>query len=142
VVAGGRVTLEVGAESEAARRALGAVAWSVLETLALTGQDLDGRWVATTNARDLASRLGVGKDRAAAALAALRRAGLVAPRASRDATTARFTASSYEITLPVSQDDDTSREPIANQHSSDIRPRRPRPRRRDDGTLDLFTSIS
>jgi hypothetical protein len=101
------VTLEVGADSDQARRELGGVTWSVLEVLALMGTDVDGRWVAATNARDLAARLGIGKNRAAASLSALRQAGLVVTHATRDAATARFAPSRYEVQVPVSRCDDT-----------------------------------
>jgi hypothetical protein len=97
IVPGDTVSLEICGASVAARRELGPVAWSVLEVLALAGCDEDGTWVATTNARDLAGRLGIGKDRAAAALSVLRRAGLVAAHTSRDAATSRFAASRYEM---------------------------------------------
>ncbi len=137
-----RVVLEVGVESDLARRELGPVAWSVLETLALAGEDCDGGWVTTTNARDLAGRLGIGKDRAASALSVLRRAGLVAPRLSRDAATSRFAASSYEVLVPVSRDGDTPPQPVAPSPSSETRARRRREVRRDDDTLDLFSSAS
>jgi hypothetical protein len=135
-----RVRLEIGAESTTARLELGAVAWSALELLALTSHNLDGRRVAATNARDLAVRLGTGKDRAAAALRVLRTAGLVMPQAGRDATTSRFAASSYEVRLPVARIDDT----IA---SEEVLPSReaPRPRTRTRAattpeTLDLFST--
>jgi hypothetical protein len=134
------VGLEIGAESTVARRDLGAVAWSVLETLALTTEDVDGQRVATTNARDLALRLNIGKDRAAAALRALRAAGLVAVHLSRDATTSRFAASSYEVRLPVVRTDDTL---AADELAPRLEPPRTRTRARDGSTpetLDLFSS--
>jgi hypothetical protein len=140
VVDGDRVALEVDRESGAARRDLGVVAWSVLETLALAGEDAAGAWVATTNARDLGRRLGIGKDRAASALAALRDAGLVAQQTGRDATTARFAASSYEITLPIARNTDRSQHPSARSAAAEA-PKRSQPRH-DDATLDLFSSPS
>ena len=106
----GHVSLRLSAECADARRELGAVAWAALETLALDG-DLDGagRWVATSNARDLGQRLGIGKDRAAAALAELRLAGLVVAHAGRDARSAWFAPSRYEVRVPVSGSDDKAR---------------------------------
>ena len=133
--------LEVYANAEVARRELGAVAWSVLEVLALTSQAVDGRWVATTNARDIATRLGIGKNAAATALSSLRSAGLVVAHASRDATTARFAASSYEVRLPFARLEDT-RDPAREP------PRPPTPRRQTRArvtspseSLDLFSSV-
>jgi hypothetical protein len=139
------VRLEIGPDSAVARRELGVVAWSVLEVLALVGEDRDGRWVATTNARDLASRLGIGKDRVAAALATLRHAGLVVAHTNRDAKSARFAASCYEVRLPVSRvariDDAREVAPVPARPDA----ARTRPRKRaapPTGTLDLFSSAS
>ena len=141
VVRGDAAHLEVHASAEVARRELGAVTWSVLEVLALAGQVVDGRWVATTNARDIATRLGIGKNAAAAALSSLRSAGLVVAHASRDATTARFAAGSYEVRVPVSRLENT-REPVGET------PRSPAPRTRTRARdaspsepLDLFSSV-
>lgn len=134
-----RVTLEIGAESTTARRELGAVAWSILEHLALTSNDADGRRVATTNARDLASRLGIGKDRAAAALRVLRGAGPVVPHAGRDATTSRFAASCYEVRLPVAHIDDNPDRDEGPPQRQALRPRT-RTRAASAGTLELFSA--
>ena len=135
-----RVTLEIGPESTGARREVAAVAWSVLELLALTSDDVDGRRVATTNARDLATRLGIGKDRAAAALRALRAAGLVVPHSGRDATTSRFAASCYEVRLSVAHVDD---DPARNEALPERETPHPRARTRaaaTSETLDLFSA--
>jgi hypothetical protein len=118
------------------------VAWSVLEVLALTGEDVGGRWVARTNARDLGSRLGIGKDRVAAALHTLRSAGLVVAHTNRDARSARFAASCYDVRLPVSRVDD-ARESTRVTARPD--PPRTRPRARAASpteTLDLLSSAS
>jgi hypothetical protein len=140
VVDGETVRLEIATDSALGRRELGVVAWSVLEILALIGEDRDGQWVATTNARDLASRLGIGKDRVAAALATLRSAGLVVAHTNREARSARFAASCYEVRLPVSRVDDTRK--IAPTAARPDAPRtRPRVRAASStGTLDLFSS--
>ena len=140
VVDGGSVELAVDAASVDARRDLGVVAWSVLELVALAGADEGGVWVATTNARDLAGRLGVGKDRVAAALGVLRAAGLVVAHAGRDASTSRFAASRYEVRLPLA--------PTRKPGGSNVAPRPPNPpaprtSRRDTPpteALDLFSS--
>ena len=109
VVHGNRtVELRVHAGSADMRRELGVAAWSVLEVLALGGAvDGSGRWMTYSNARDLADSLGIGKDRAAAALADLRRAGLIAAHIERDQRSARFARSRYEVRIPVSHDTDT-----------------------------------
>ena len=105
----GTVELRVDAGSAEARRELGVAAWSVLELLALGGAvDDAGRWMTYSNARDLAHSLGIGKDRAAAALADLRRAGLIAAHVERDQRSARFARSRYEVRIPVSHDTDTA----------------------------------
>jgi len=140
VVDSSSTELAVDGASVAARRHLGVVAWSVLEAVALAGAPEGGAWVATTNARDLAAQLGVGKDRVAAALGVLRAAGLVVSHTSRDTSTSRFAPSRYEVRLPLT----SSREPVG----TDLAPRPPRPpesrtRRRDTtpaNTLDLFSS--
>lgn len=104
----GTVELRVDAASAEVRRELGVAAWSVLEALALGGTaDDSGRWMTYSNARDLARSLGIGKHRAAAALADLRRAGLIAAHVERDQRSARFARSRYEIRIPVSHDTDT-----------------------------------
>ena len=140
VVDGASTELTVDAASVAARRDLGVVAWSVLELVALAGTDEGGAWVATTNARDLAGRLGVGKDRVAAALGVLRAARLVVAHRGRDASTLRFAASRYEVQVPISP---TSHAPTPADSSRppDLAGRRTR--RRDTmppDALDLFSS--
>jgi hypothetical protein len=137
----GVVALELSAESEPARRELGPVAWSVLEALAFTGQDIDGQWMATTNARDLARRLGIGKDRAAAALRTLRDAGLVVTTTSREASTSRFAASSYKVRVPVAEVAAVSIAELAPPPPRTARTRPPR-RAQPPETLDLFSSTS
>ena len=105
----GTVELRVDPGSGEVRRELGVAAWSVLELLALGGAaDDTGRWMIYSNARDLARSLGIGKDRAAAALADLRRAGLIAAHVERDQRSARFARSRYEVRIPVSHDTDTA----------------------------------
>ena len=136
---GDSASLEVDTASLAARRELGVVAWSVLELLALAGSDEGGTWVAVTNSRDLGTRLGIGKDRAAVALGVLRSAGLVVAHTSRDAASSRFAAGRYEVRLPVSRTGDPT-EPIPAPRA----PAAPRPRARRDAstteTLDLFST--
>ena len=141
IVHGDVVTLEVGANSDRPRRELGAVTWSVLEVLALAGTEVDGRWVATTNARDLAARLGIGKNRAAASLSALRQAGSVVTYATRDATTARFAPSRYEVRVPVFRRDDSQQLAIDVARSTAPRTRTPVRDTSPSESLDLFSSV-
>ena len=54
VADGETVRLEIGTDSDAARRRARRGGVVGPRGLALTGEDVDGRWVATTNARDLA----------------------------------------------------------------------------------------
>jgi hypothetical protein len=106
----GSVEVRVDAGSAEVRRELGVAAWSVLELLALGGTvDDSGRWMTYSNARDLARSLGIGKDRAAAALADLRRAGLIAAHVERDQRSARFARSRYEVRIPLSVSHDTDK---------------------------------
>ena len=120
----GTVELRVDAGSVEVRRELGVAAWSVLELLALGGTvDDAGRWMTYSNARDLARSLGIGKDRAAAALADLRRAGLIAADVERDQRSARFARSRYEVRVPVSHDTDTAL-PAIDRRTGSALPRR------------------
>jgi hypothetical protein len=138
----GRVELRVDAGSAAVRREVGVAAWSVLEVLALGGAvDASGRWMTYGNARDLAASLGIGKDRAAAALSKLRRAGLIAARVGRDQRSARFARSRYEVRIVVSHATDTAPATIAEP----VRPAAPLRSRRahaTDNSLNLFDQHS
>lgn len=107
VGARGRLELRLGPESGLTRERLGLTAWVALEALALAAApDSRGGIVVATSARDLATKLGIGKDRAAAALAVLRDAGLLVPIASSTGRSGRFVANRYEIRLPVSRETD------------------------------------
>ncbi len=136
VDADGKAELAVGTESVDARRELGVVAWSVLEVLALGGRlDGSGRWVANSNVREIGQRLGIGKDRAAAALVVLRGAGLVVAQVGRDRGS-RFAPSCYEVRLSVSHNTDTETQQLPVE--PEVRPRvsgrvPPRPRTADHG---------
>jgi hypothetical protein len=106
----GHIELLLGRDSRLLRERLGMTAWVALEALVFTAEP-DGRGGVTVAAssRDLAVRLGVGKDRAAAALAVLRDAGLLGRIERRAGRSARFVAHRYEIRLPVSRSADTAR---------------------------------
>jgi hypothetical protein len=67
----------VTAASRAWRRRLGPLAWAALEDLTLAAHRSDQGWVAPIGVRDIAAGVGVTKDTAARAVAALGAAGLV-----------------------------------------------------------------
>jgi hypothetical protein len=70
--------LILGPSSADLRRELGAVAWSVLEILALAAEvTSERRLVATLNSRQVAAALGVGRDAAGKALSVLRERQLI-----------------------------------------------------------------
>jgi hypothetical protein len=80
---------------------LGPVPWCALEILALAARpDDEGRLVASVNARDLAGRLGVGRDAATSAISALRRHGLVTSDERRGAG-GRFAGTELVVELPM-----------------------------------------
>jgi hypothetical protein len=90
--------LIVAAESRAWRRRLGALAWAALEHLALAAQPDEMGWAAPVGVRDVATGLGVTKDTAARAVAALGAAGLVA--FAQVETTEGQRRTGYRLTLP------------------------------------------
>ena len=69
--------LIVKAQSSVWRRRLGPLAWAALEDLALAAHHTEQGWVGAVGVRDIAVRVGVTKDMAARAVAALGAAGLV-----------------------------------------------------------------
>ena len=90
--------LLVAVESRAWRRQLGALAWAALEHLALAAQLDELGWAAPVGVRDVAAGLGVTKDTAARAVAALGAAGLVA--FAQVETVEGQRQSGYRLTLP------------------------------------------
>ena len=87
--------------SSSARRALGPVAWSALEVLALQArQDAAGALVVVIGVRELAGQLGVGRDAAANALSTLRSFGVLSAVQQR-AGRGRFDGTRHTILLPV-----------------------------------------
>ena len=79
---------------------LGPIAWVAFVTLALAGHDDGGVWVSRVASRDLAERLGIGRDRAATALLVLRHHGLIIePRDGRRG--ARFTDAFCELRVTI-----------------------------------------
>lgn len=91
--------LVVTADARLFRRAVGVMAWAVLEELLLDADvDAHGTLAARTNVRRLAAQLGIGKDTAARALKRLARVGVVRRVAARGERGALPT-SSYCIDL-------------------------------------------
>ena len=90
----------VGPESTRTRRALGPLAWAVLEELALSADAGHGASTARLGVRDLAARLGLSKDTAARGLGRLLAAGIVVRVVERDGASGRFGTARYDITLP------------------------------------------
>jgi hypothetical protein len=122
VGAGGRVELRLAPESGLLRERLGMTAWVALEALVLAAEpDSRGGVTVAASARDLARRIGIGKDRAAAALAVLRGAGLLVPVASSAGRSGRFVAHRYEIRLPVSSMADEGRSVRRESRPSEVR---------------------
>lgn len=119
---GGRVELRLGPESHLLRERIGMTAWVALEALVLAAEpESNGAVTVGASARALAGKLGIGKDRAAAALSVLRDAGLlieVVPSAGRSG---RFVAHRYEIRLPVSLQTDTVRSVGREDRAGDAR---------------------
>lgn len=131
VAADGHVELRLAPESRLLRERLGMTAWVALEALVLAAAP-DGRGGVTVgaSARDLAARLGIGKDRAAAALAVLRDADLLVLIPSSAGQSGRFVAHRYEIRLSVSRAADPAR-----SVGRDSRPSEMRRVERDDARL-------
>jgi hypothetical protein len=92
-------TLLIGSESRVWRRQLGAVAWAALEHVALAAQPDELGWAAPVGVRDVGAGLGVTKDTAARAVAALITAGLVT-RTRVETETGRR-RSGYRLRLPA-----------------------------------------
>ena len=122
VGAGGRFELRLGPESRLLRERLGMTAWVALEALVLAADpESSGAVTVAASARALAGELGIGKDRAAAALAVLRDAGLLVHVASNMARSGRFVAHRYEIRLPVSRAADAVQSVDRDSRTGDAR---------------------
>lgn len=81
-------------ETSALRRRVGPLAWCALEVLVERADGL----VVDASVRTIAAELGVAKNTAHRALAALTRAGVIAPMQDRDAT-GRFSVGRYRLHL-------------------------------------------
>jgi hypothetical protein len=136
------VTLLITSESRDCRRQLGAMAWAALEHLALAAQPEGLGWAAPVGVREVAAGLGVTKDTAARAVAALAAAGLVTQ--TRVDTPDGKRRSGYRLHLPEGIDaqscpkDPDSPSP---RWQADDRPsnqdRRRRPTDRDTAPADI-----
>jgi hypothetical protein len=91
--------LVIGPESRQWRRKLGALAWAALEHLALSARQDEQGWAAPVGVRDVATGIGVTKDTASRAVAALATAGLVTR--SRVETHDRGRRPGYRLHLPA-----------------------------------------
>lgn len=97
MAAGDGSSLVVGAQSRALKRRLGALAWAVLEDVALEARpDGAGRYLAATSSRMVAEHLGVTPGTAAKALGRLRSLGLV-DHARQAGESGRFGLSVYVL---------------------------------------------
>jgi DNA-binding transcriptional ArsR family regulator len=84
--------------SRAVKRAVGLVAWAVLEDIALDARlDDQGRLVAETNVRRIAANLGIGKNAVSRHLANLRDYGFVLHEELRDSQSGRYEISRYVL---------------------------------------------
>ena len=80
------------------KRAVGVMAWAILEDIALDAHiDQAGRLVATTNVRRIADNLGVSKNTVATHLCRLRDAGFVLHEEGDHDDTGRYTVSRYVL---------------------------------------------
>lgn len=128
VLGPGGTALLVSAGSGSVRQALGPVAWSTLEQLALSAQrDTTGVLAVTVGVRELAGQLGVGRDAAANALSRLRDRGLISASQQR-AGRGRFDGTRHTILLPIRT------EQVAGSRT---RSRAPRPEREDTRSTSL-----
>jgi hypothetical protein len=84
--------------SREVKRAVGLLAWAILEDIALDARlDDAGRLVSTTNVRRIAANLGINKDTAAKHLARLRDFGFVLQEEGRQGPSGRWEACRYVL---------------------------------------------
>jgi len=84
--------------SRAVKRAVGLMAWGVLEDIALDAQlDCRGRLVAETSVRQIAAHLGLGKNTVNRHLTTLRKYGFVLHEERRDDGSGRYEQSRYVL---------------------------------------------
>jgi hypothetical protein len=92
--------LTLGPTAPTTRRALGPIAWCVLEHLAETAEDRAGNTVSYETVRSTAGALGLANDTVARALRRLADAGLITHMPGR-AVDGRFASSHYRLTFPA-----------------------------------------
>ncbi len=117
----------MGPAAPAIRRALGPVAWVVLESLAERSVDRSGAPVSEMSVRGLADEIGLAKDTIARAIQRLQRAGLVS-RIDARLTDGRFGHGCYVLDIP----DDVFNVCIARVSSTTTRRAAPKPCRRPE----------
>lgn len=132
----------VGADARDFRRAVGVVAWSVLEELLLDAHIDDGALVAHTNVRAIAARLGVSKDTAARAIGRLARASVVQRVVAERGARGALPMSSYRVDVArvvgLAVDEGSSVAPAIATTSTDPRRATRVTRRVDDAQTSLF----
>lgn len=96
----GSTPVLVGPAAAPLRRALPASAWVALETLVARSHPRSAGRVVELGVRDLAAEMGASKNTAQRALAALTRAGLLAPEHTR-AGDGTFRPTRHVLQLPV-----------------------------------------
>jgi DNA-binding transcriptional ArsR family regulator len=120
-------TLTLGPAVAATRRAVGPIAWVVLEHLASTAELRAGQTVSHESIRRIAAALDLAKDTIARAIRRLADAGLVEFVPSR-ADDGRFAPSRYRLTLPAELFVDLPTEHrVSNPHRPNRSPLRPNP---------------
>jgi hypothetical protein len=125
-----RPPLTLGPAAPEVRRAVGPIAWAVLECLAAGCVDREGETVSYESVRGIADFLDLAKDTVARALRRLIAEQFVTYVASR-ADDGRFSSSHYRLTLPPdlfaeSVHESTPEPPKPNKQSR-RHPTRPRP---------------
>jgi DNA-binding transcriptional ArsR family regulator len=84
--------------SRSVKRAVGVTAWAILEDIALDARmDVEGRLVAETNVRRIASNLGLSPNTVSRHLGRLRQHGFVLHEEGRDVAAGRFATARYVL---------------------------------------------
>lgn len=132
-------TLTLGPAAPSMRRAVGSIAWCVLEHLAETAEDRAGDTVSYESVRGIAGALGVAKDTVARALRRLADADLVTHVPGRT-DDGRFAPSHYQLMVPVDVFPDL---PVTTPITQSTRPHRStnRPRPSDATQLSLIDPV-
>lgn len=126
-----RATLTLGPASAGVRRAVGPIAWAVLESLAASAVEATDEVVSHESVRGIAGCLGMAKDTVARALRRLAAEQLIT-HVERRADDGRFGTSHYRLDLPG--DLFLSLSTIERQPTAPARS----PRRRPTGQLSIF----